>query len=444
VTFDHERKSFLAVGLRGLCWEVTGEKKAWKLQTLKGYSGRTLAVKGSQMVAGKIMKRRKTPIDPDSKDDRWFVSNDREKLYLWDRDRNKEPCRIAAGPQGIVDLSFYQPEFHLGDDGILIGVEYARHPKVWDVRRKKFLYEIPSKGAAKEDEGWGEVGSTTLSADAKVLVVCWKAAVLLYEVASGRSFGRWDVADATGALSTDGRLLAIGTAKEITVWDVPSRRPLKRLPGHDNYVGHLAFSPDGKVLASGSSDTTILLWDLAQLDRGVPPPAKPLTPVELKELWPDLASADIAKARQALWALAAAGDQAIPLLCAGARPVPRWSAQRLGELIRELDSETFSVRQQAHSELERLDELAEPALRKALEDKPTAEVRRSIGKLLEGITERTLQLRALRAVEVLEKIRTPSSRRALEELAAGEPDAQMTVEAKASLVRLARRVVSGP
>ena len=77
------------------------------------------------------------------------------------------------------------------------------------------------------------------------------------------------------ALNADGTLVAAGDGSSIQIWDVTTGAGVQRLEGYwedeevqDDWLGHdeevtaLAFGPDGQSLASGSSDTTIVFWDL--------------------------------------------------------------------------------------------------------------------------------------------------------------------------------------
>jgi hypothetical protein len=91
--------------------------------------------------------------------------------------------------------------------------------------------------------------------------------------------------------------------------------------------------------------------------------------------------------------------------------------------------------------LESLGALAEPALRKALEVKPSPEMRRTIESLLEKLaaTPSGDHLRALRVIEVLERIGTAEARQFLQTLASGAQAAPLTGEAKAAVDRLTSR-----
>jgi DNA polymerase-1 len=99
----------------------------------------------------------------------------------------------------------------------------------------------------------------------------------------------------------------------------------------------------------------------------------------------------------------------------------------------------------ARDELEKLGEPAAPALRQALENKPSLEVRRRIEELLEKAKTPTGEnLRSLRAVQVLEHIGTDEARQVLKKLAEGAAGARLTQEAKASLERLGKRAAVVP
>jgi WD40 repeat protein len=65
------------------------------------------------------------------------------------------------------------------------------------------------------------------------------------------------------AFSPDGKTLASGSRDStIKLWDIGTSKVLTTLSAHRGEVSSVAFSPDGKTLASGSWDSTIRLWNL--------------------------------------------------------------------------------------------------------------------------------------------------------------------------------------
>ncbi len=64
------------------------------------------------------------------------------------------------------------------------------------------------------------------------------------------------------AFSPDGRLLATAASdKAARLWDPATSKHLGILRGHTDQVHGVAFSPDGRLLATASYDTTVRLWD---------------------------------------------------------------------------------------------------------------------------------------------------------------------------------------
>lgn len=67
------------------------------------------------------------------------------------------------------------------------------------------------------------------------------------------------------ALAPDSRTLATMDASGfgVRLWDLEEHRELRILPGHADHIFAAAFSPDGKILATGSPDQRIKLWEVA-------------------------------------------------------------------------------------------------------------------------------------------------------------------------------------
>ncbi|NJR66325.1 MAG: hypothetical protein HC772_14995, partial [Leptolyngbyaceae cyanobacterium CRU_2_3] len=65
------------------------------------------------------------------------------------------------------------------------------------------------------------------------------------------------------SLSQDGQILASGSAdNSIKIWDVTAGKLLQTLKGHAGPVLSVVLSQDGKTLVSGSQDNTIKIWDV--------------------------------------------------------------------------------------------------------------------------------------------------------------------------------------
>ena len=304
--------------------------------------------------------------------------------------------------------------------------------------------------------------------------------ITLFETASGKVLHRLDTESSdidTLLFSPDGTLLAAADrGQALRVWQATTGRPYRKLPGHVGGTYALAFTPDGRTLVSGGRDRAVRSWELFtgtlqwqrnghtdsvlglsvsrngrllasasadgsvllhDLTAGVRAQGK-LSREETEQLWIDLADREAARAERAGARLVGASEAAVTFLRGRLRPIPAVDETQVRRLLRELEHRRFAIRQRAEQALAQLGVVARPLLRRVLDDKPTLETRRRVERLLEALEEEKLsaaELRAWRAVGLLERMGTPQARRLLEKLAKGAAGAWQTEAAKGGLLR---------
>jgi WD40 repeat protein len=430
-----------------------------------------------------------------SPDGKYVLSADHNGVRLFELGKGREVCSFAANfiPQGVA--SAFSP------DGSLLAVTSldppARAPvvRLYDVstgqelrkmegaagdelralafapdgktlvaainsRQAGTTYHLrewdPSTGKERwhTDQPQTWVQGMAYSRDGKLLAALEQTgAVALYEAASGYELRRFGTGPVNGnaaviGFSADGWLLVVpvydftAKATRVRVYEVASGTVRHDFPGQGGQVTALAFSPDGRRLATGASDTTVLLWDLTGAADADVAKGKPGAE-ELDKLWAELNEANAQTAFQAMRRLQGAPEGAVALLGKHLKPIEgkKADADTTAKLIAELDADNFDERERATAELAALGRAAEDPLKRVLAAKPSAEVKQRIELLLEKLRDKGPSLRLvrpLRAVEVLERLGTPEARKLLEGLAKGQADAPLTEAAKGALGRLDR------
>jgi dipeptidyl aminopeptidase/acylaminoacyl peptidase len=306
------------------------------------------------------------------------------------------------------------------------------------------------RGGVNQTLQAGPLASMSYAPDGKHLATGnTDKSIRLWDVATLKEVRRFQPARGAAdglAFSGDGKRLASFSNKEpaLRIWDVATGKEIRAIDGARAPVLALALSPDGKRLATGSADGRVRLWDLAAPVSAIAPSSVPLTAKEMETLYGDLTNADPVKSRQAFGTLLANPKQSVPFLRERVRTAALIPPNpMISKYLADLDADEFEVRERASQELEKLGEAAAPALRQLLAEEPSTEVRQRIGRLLARLKKPSAlppeKVAALEAVEVLEELATPEAREALASLAKESLDAPVLKEIRAASGRAVAR-----
>src|SRR5262249_27516158 len=145
------------------------------------------------------------------------------------------------------------------------------------------------------------------------------------------------------AFSGDGRFLATALPEgAIQLWEAATWTKRNEYKGHRDRTTALTFTPAGQLL-SGSLATTVLAWDIR--------PPRVAVSVSLEKAWSDLAAREADVSFRSEGKFLAASAETVKTFAEKVKPVEALDPKRIRRLLADLDSEVFAVREAASKAL---------------------------------------------------------------------------------------------
>lgn len=195
-------------------------------------------------------------------------SPDFRRRVVIDRDSNLvrvEDVESGEILRSLGDYASFQARY--SPDGTLIATaDMADVVRLWDAETFKEQRVLDMRGDQPTEDL--RIHGIEFSPDGRHLAVGYhiRGILALWNVETGTLVRKFPGARGAGtdiAFSHDGRLIATGTiTDQIVVWEVASGRPVSTMNGHQRPIMSIAFSPDGKRLISSSHDRKVKLWDV--------------------------------------------------------------------------------------------------------------------------------------------------------------------------------------
>jgi WD40 repeat protein len=241
----------------------------WEFSTCKRLSQRELTIRPGRVI-----------LSPDGRylacgeiNDSRYRAHKTGDLVVIDRTTGQEVRHFDDGKPSAPQALAYTP-----DGRKLATISREGIVRIWDAGTGKLLHRLEAGGSPglSYEVRFLDGGKTLVSLSMKYDPQGQLARLIEWDVATGKEKKSTEGPTNMGwchQLSPDGGRLAWAGGvrreqrEEVQVWDVASRGVSKRFEGLHGGPTFLLYSPDGRTLATGSADDTILIWDVSEVKK---------------------------------------------------------------------------------------------------------------------------------------------------------------------------------